>query len=289
MNIETFEMYRRPDFVLVPELESLGQFITAESRLGGARQDGSIGMELGYLEKGSVEWWDGGHLQEAAPHSVLIDQPGDWQGGASAIVHPCHRYWLRFRFPNEGALPGLTEETTLALAQAFRAIKVHHFPGSPALRDLFVGLLEQQRDPARFSEEYSRALFHQILILMLRDYERNQQKQVSSTTRRAVAYLSANVEREVHVDEVSKLVQLSTGYFHELFHKETGMPPARYHQRLRITAAKHMLIEHDLTITDVAMNLGFSSSQYFSTIFKKVVGLTPQRYRSLRSKVSNPR
>ncbi len=225
-------------------------------------------------------------MQEAGPSSVLIDQPGDWHGGASAIVHPCHRYWLRFRFPKDGALPGFTEDATLSLANAFRAIKVHHFPGSPALRDLFRGLLEQQREPARFSEEYSRALFHQILILVLRDYERDQQKQISDTTRRALAHLAANVDREVHVEDVSRLVKLSTGYFHELFQRETGMTPARYHQRLRITAAKRMLLEHDRTITDVAMDLGFSSSQYFSTIFKKVVGLTPQRYRRLRTSVS---
>ena len=283
MNTETFEMYRRPDFVLVPELESLGQFITAESRLGGARQDGSVGMEIGYLEEGSVEWWDGKHLQEAGPSSVLIDQPGDWQGGASAIVHPCRRYWLRFRFPKDSALPGLSLEATEALAEAFAKIRAHHFPGNPALRDLFRGLLEQQRDPTIFAEEYSRALFHQIMILVLRDYEMNQHKRISDTTRRAQDYLAANIDRDIHVEDVSALVHLSTGYFHELFQRETGTTPARYHQRLRITAAKRRLIEQHVSITDVAMELGFSSSQYFSTTFKKVVGLTPQSYRNLRS------
>lgn len=283
MNTETFEMYRRPDFVLVPELESLGQFITAESRLGGARQDGSIGMEIGYLEKGSVEWWDGKQLQEAGPSSILIDQPGDWQGGANAIVHPCRRYWLRFRFPDDRPLPGLSLETTLAMAETFATIKVHHYPGNPILRDLFHGLLEQQRDPGAYSEDYSRALFHQILILALRDYEVNQAKRVSDTTRRAQDYLARNLDHDIRVEDVSSLVGLSTGYFHELFQRETGITPARYHQRLRISAAKRMLIEQKLSITDVAMALGFSSSQYFSTTFKKVVGLTPQSYRSLRS------
>lgn len=276
-------MYRRPDFVLVPELESLGQFITAESRLGGARQDGSVGMEIGYLEEGSVEWWDGKHLQEAGPSSVLIDQPGDWQGGASAIVHPCRRYWLRFRFPMDAALPGLSLEATKAMSEAFVRIRVHHFPGNPALRDLFTGLLEQQRDPSAFAEEYSRALFHQILILVLRDYEMNQHKRISATTLRAQEYLAANIDQDIRVEDVSALVRLSTGYFHELFQRETGTTPARYHQRLRISAAKRRLIEHGASITDVAMELGFSSSQYFSTTFKKVVGLTPQSYRNLRS------
>jgi AraC family L-rhamnose operon regulatory protein RhaS len=283
LNTETFEMYRRPDFVLLSEIESLGQFITAESRLGGTRQDRSVGMEIGYLEDGSVEWWDGKNLQEAGPSSILIDKSGDWQGGASAIVHPCSRYWLRFCFPENAALPGLSFASTQAMADAFAEIKVHHFPGNPELRGLFMGLLEHQRNPTSFSEEYSRALFHQILILVLRDYEMNQGHRVSITTQRAQEYLAASIDRDIHVEDVSALVHLSTGYFHELFQRETGTTPARYHQRLRISAAKRRLIEERNSITDIAMELGFSSSQYFSTTFKKVVGLTPQSYRHLRS------
>ena len=282
MNTETFEMYRRPEFIVLPELVSLGLFVTAESRLGGVRRDGTGGLEIGFLEHGSVEWWDGKQLQEAVPGSILIDHPGDWQGGVNAIVHPCTRYWLRFNFPQDKGLPGLAASTTLLISHAYESMQRRHFPGSPALRDMFRELLKQQREPEAFSEEFSRALFHQILIAVLRDYEKVQQKQVSPVMAKAQSFLAANLASDIHVEEVSRHVQLSTGYFHDIFLRETGFTPARYHLRLRVAAAKQALIETDRSITDIALELGFSSSQYFATTFKKIVGLTPISYRQLR-------
>lgn len=283
MNTETFEMYRRPDFLVLPELVSLGLFVTSESRLGGARQDGTGGHEIGFLEHGSVEWWDGQELDEAGPGSVLIDHPGDWQGGASAIVHPCTRYWLRFDFPERAGLPGLSASTTLSIKKSYETMARRHFPGSPVVRDLFQQLLIQQRDPDAFSEDFGRALFHQILISVLRDYERNRQRNVSSVIHKALDYFAANIGSDIRMGEVSALVELSTGYFHDVFLRETGFTPARYHLRLRIAAAKQSLIVTDRSITDIAIDLGFSSSQYFATTFRKIVGLTPIQYRQLRA------
>ncbi|WP_375451830.1 helix-turn-helix domain-containing protein [uncultured Devosia sp.] len=282
MNIETFEMYRRPNFIVLPELVSLGMFVTAESRLGGVRQDGTGGLEIGYLEHGSVEWWDGSHLDEAGPGSVLIDHPGDWQGGASAIVHPCTRYWMRFDFPEAGSLPGLPGATKLSLQTAYGAMNRRHFPGSPALRDMFNKLLIEQRQPDALSQDFSRALFHQILIAVLRDYQRMQLRQVSAVSAKAQAFLRHNLASDIHVETLSRHVGLSTGYFHDVFLRETGFTPARYHLWLRVAAAKRALIETGGSITDIALDLGFSSSQYFATTFKKVVGLTPLEYRQLR-------
>jgi AraC-like DNA-binding protein len=258
-------------------------FVTSESRLGGVRQDGTGGLEIGFIEHGSVEWWDGEVLDEAGPGSVLIDHPGDWQGGASAIVHPCTRYWLRFNFPERSNLPGLSLSTTLSMKQSYDGMVRRHFPGSPGVRDLMRQLLQEQRDPDDFSEDFGRALFHQILISVLRDYERNRTRHVSSTIGKALEYFSANLGSDIHMGEVSALVGLSTGYFHDIFLRETGFTPARYHLRLRIAAAKEALIVTDRSITHIAVDLGFSSSQYFATTFRKVVGLTPVQYRQLRA------
>jgi transcriptional regulator GlxA family with amidase domain len=213
----------------------------------------------------------------------LIDHPGDWQGGATAIVHPCTRYWLRFDFPGSNPLTGLTRSTTLSLKQAYAEMKRRHFPGSEAIHTLFRNLLVQQREQDAYAEDFARTLFHQILIEVVRQYERNQQKQVSPAIGKALDFLSTNLSTDIHVADISAAVGLSTGHFHDVFLRETGFTPARYHQRLRIAAAKQLLIVNDHSITDVAIELGYSSSQYFATTFRKLVGLTPQQYRRLRA------
>jgi AraC family L-rhamnose operon regulatory protein RhaS len=276
-------MYRRPDFLVLPELVSLGLYVTQESQIGGPRHQSPDGLEIGYLESGSVEWWDGKRLDEASPGSVLIDYPGDWQGGSGAIVHPCTRFWIRFDFPKRGALPGMCQETTDEIAGIFADMRRRHFPGSPRLKELFSLLLAEQREPNELSVEFSRALFHQLLMTVVRDHQAEQQKQFSEPVRTALSIFEAHITGDVSVEGVAESVGLSTGYFHEIFHRETGYTPSQYHMRRRIDAAKRQLITGLTSVTDIALELGFSSSQYFSTAFRKVVGLTPVQYRHLRA------
>jgi AraC-like DNA-binding protein len=55
-----------------------------------------------------------------------------------------------------------------------------------------------------------------------------------------------------------------------------GIPPAEYALRLRIAEARRRLVESGATVTQVATDLGFSSSQYFATSFKRLMNMTPR-------------
>jgi AraC-like DNA-binding protein len=280
-------MHRQPD-VLLPELQSLGWCHTLTPLFGGPRTDGRIAFEVGYLASGSIEWLTPSGLEEAGPGSVLIDKPGDWQGGVNAIVHPCERYWIRFNFPPVSALPGLNEATVARLASAFAGITTRHFPASPELRLHFDRLLAEQRTPGQFAEEIGRACFHQILYCAVLDYERRRAVRYSEPVRRSIDLMSRRLDRDFPVDEVARAVGLSVGFFHDLFLRDVGLTPARFHSRARIALGKRQLIYSDASITEIAMGLGYSSSQYFATAFKRIVGLTPVGYRRLREEHLGP-
>lgn len=282
MNSELFEIFRPPQRLVLPELISLGWCRTDYPRLGGQRPDGQDAFEIGFLERGSIEWWTEAGLIEAGPGSVIIDRPGDWQGGVDAIVHPCQRYWVRFNFPPLGALPGLAGDTAARLAGWFGSHHRRHFPASPQHKTYFEQLLAFQRAPGTFAEEASRAIFHLILFLAVHDGERDEQIAYAPQVRAALAYFDARITEDCHVEEVARHVGLSVGYLHELFTREVGVTPSQYHLRQRIAAAKRELIRSDASVACLAANAGFSSSQYFATVFKKVVGLTPTEYRTLR-------
>ena len=82
---------------------------------------------------------------------------------------------------------------------------------------------------------------------------------------------------------VGKLVT-HTGYgrsrFFELFRANTGMTPNDYLRRLRLEAARELLANTSRPVTDIAFNVGFNSSQYFSTVFLQYTGVTPTGFRS---------
>lgn len=281
MNKSILEIYRRPHRLVLPELVSLGRYETTESHLGGARPDGYDGLEIGYLESGSVEWWDGEEIEEARPGSVLVDQPGDWQGGKSAIVHPCVRYWLRFEFPY-ASLPGMAPDISADISRGLSSISRHHFPASSRFSQLFGDLLNQQRQPDAFAEQYSRSLFQQILVLVVREHNLVLAEKPSERMAQVTEYMRTNLHLPLVIPDVARRFGLSAGHLHERFKREVGTSPSRFIQEARIREAKRRLINTNDAVTTIALDLGFSSSQWFSTSFRSLVGLTPKAYKSLR-------
>lgn len=72
---------------------------------------------------------------------------------------------------------------------------------------------------------------------------------------------------------------LSTNYFGDLVKKELGKSAKVYLQDKLIDLAKEELRGTDMTITEIADNLGFKYSTHFTRLFKSCVGMTPQEFR----------
>lgn len=91
----------------------------------------------------------------------------------------------------------------------------------------------------------------------------------------AQAYLRQRFGEPVRMPALARHLGLSRARMFELFKKATGLTPNDYLQRCRVERAKELLATTDGSITDVALETGFSSSQYFSNVFRKYTGTTP--------------
>lgn len=72
---------------------------------------------------------------------------------------------------------------------------------------------------------------------------------------------------------------LSTGYFGDLISKETGTTAQRYIQDAVIERSKHMLLECNRSVSEIAYELGFEYPQHFTRLFKSRTGMTPNEFR----------
>ncbi|MFN2243397.1 MAG: helix-turn-helix transcriptional regulator, partial [Anaerolineae bacterium] len=63
------------------------------------------------------------------------------------------------------------------------------------------------------------------------------------------------------------------------FRKELGVTPIAYLNRYRVHQAKQLLSDTSKSITEIALEVGFSDSGYFSRVFRREVGLSPEAYR----------
>jgi AraC family transcriptional regulator, L-rhamnose operon regulatory protein RhaS len=271
---------------LLPELASLGWRTFTQGTPGGPRPSAMQTYEICFVDKGSVEWWIEDKLYEAGPKSLFINRPGEWHGGESGLVQPCEMYWLQFYLPPKGNLPGLAKETRLELKTAFETMHHRSFAASTHVKIFFDQLIDEHRQPQSFSLELARAAFHQLLITTVRDHAKQDAFQYSEGIAKALRWINMNLEQEIYSESVAKIAGMSVAHFYKLFLQEVGLTPADYHMRQRIFLAKQKLRGSDASITNIALGLGLSSSQYFATVFKKVVGVTPKEYREIRRRVS---
>jgi AraC-like DNA-binding protein len=93
----------------------------------------------------------------------------------------------------------------------------------------------------------------------------------------ARAHLLDNITRNVTLDELAALVNLSPYHFLRRFRAAYGMPPHTYRLQQRIHLAKRMLASGD-PIAQVASDTGFTDQSHFTKRFKAFVGTTPHQY-----------
>lgn len=93
--------------------------------------------------------------------------------------------------------------------------------------------------------------------------------------------IEKNIDKDISVANLAEKIGISVHYMMHTFKKATGITILEYMRVKKLSKAKKMLIESDMTISFIAQECGFSSSAYFSEIFKKNEYVTPTEYRNL--------
>ena len=94
----------------------------------------------------------------------------------------------------------------------------------------------------------------------------------------AMAYIHEHYQEPIARHDIATHLCINEQYLSRCFSKEVGIGPMTYLSRYRIQQAKHLLSCCDYSITQVALDVGFSSQSYFSRLFQQEVGLTPSAY-----------
>ena len=94
-----------------------------------------------------------------------------------------------------------------------------------------------------------------------------------------INYINDNLNQNLSLIQLAKLVNISPNHFVRLFKQSIGLTPYQYVLDCRIKKAKQLLKNQKLTITEISHQLGFYDQSRFTNTFRKRVGITPKRYR----------
>ena len=96
----------------------------------------------------------------------------------------------------------------------------------------------------------------------------------------ALTYMHAHLTENPSLESIAEHCGLSPSRFVEAFKEQMGITPHAYMTNLKIDSARILLKNPENSITDVAMQLNFSSGNHFSAVFKRYTGRTPSQYRT---------
>ncbi|HCE16874.1 MAG TPA: ATPase [Anaerolinea thermolimosa] len=95
---------------------------------------------------------------------------------------------------------------------------------------------------------------------------------------KAMAYIHSHYKEDISRSDIAAHVGVSERHLARCFQNEIGLSPITYLNRFRVKVAKGLLDQGKLSITEVAMEAGFSSGGYFTRVFREEVGISPRAY-----------
>ena len=84
--------------------------------------------------------------------------------------------------------------------------------------------------------------------------------------------------QDLNILYVADHFKLSPAYLSRIFKKELGIGPAEYLQKIRLEAAKKLLLETDMTVKEISEAVGYQYVLTMNRAFKKSLGITPSQY-----------
>jgi AraC-like DNA-binding protein len=116
-------------------------------------------------------------------------------------------------------------------------------------------------------------------LLYLELIKDSRQKPEHAQIKRVKEYVETHYDEEITVDKAASIACLSASHFRRVFKQECGESFSQYLTAQRIAQAKLLLNDSQRPITEIAFELGFKDSNYFSTVFRKSEGTSPRDYR----------
>lgn len=143
-------------------------------------------------------------------------------------------------------------------------------------------LTEQIRESANLEE--IKKILTEYIFQSIDSIEQLRTNKSRKLINKAISYIQTNYSHDISLESIASEIGLSACYLSTLFKNIEKTSIKEYIIDTRIEASKKYLQDVDMKIYEVAANVGYTDSRYFSQLFRKKTGYTPGQYRDFLSK-----
>lgn len=288
MNQFVLQQGNSKELRLFPHILELGAKKNISIQLGSFPLSITPSLRIYSVMEGKFEWTIHRQHYVLYPGDVALILPGQEFGSENEILEIGSFSWINIGLQKSkggeiiaGKWSSLSENESLAIG------KILQLNTSPVLLKFNdAGRILKSIQTELFSQEIGyyacvNHLLDELFVQITRHLTRqsNPGRDFPKTFMNLEQTLRQNLSHQWTVEEMAALVGLGTTLFNEKVKNYSGFSPINYLINIRISEAIKLLKRPEISLTDIALDTGFYSSQHFSTTFKKLTGYTPSEFR----------
>jgi AraC family transcriptional regulator len=225
--------------------------------------------------------WGDGRLvvqRRTYPREIVVVPPG---------TYPASRTRGSMDFAIVEISPKIMAEAARELVPMGHVELVHHWGGyNPPVEQLILAFKAELEAGCPGGNLYVESLATALAISLLKHYAVSRPLIRAyrgglppHRLKRVTEFIQGNLDKSLSLAELAELTGMSKAYFTIAFKRSTGLTPHQYVLECRINQAHQLLDHSDLSLSDIAARLGFSSQSHFTAVFRRRTGVTPRAFR----------
>ncbi len=240
-----------------------------------------------YLKKGTLILKCGEQKLIVEKNSIAVVNPNEIHSGEnpeSALEYYLMKIDLLLLLGNQ---PDLQQTMYTELLLKNHVVFENKISNDYSLLENMKNIINEFHQKDEGYELVIKGLSFLVLTTLLRKYTKTVQNQLEldlqyrrlKQIKPAITYMENNMCEKITLKQLAEVTSLSTSHFTRIFKTVSRLSPMDYLNQMRVQKAAHLLLKTDKTIMEIAMDIGFNDSNYFSRFFKKCRNVTPSEFR----------
>ena len=240
-------------------------------------------LEICFLETGSQYYQVGEDNYFLKGGDILITPPNIIHGTSSYPEEKGSLFWMLINIPKTSfKLLNLTPKESDLIVKRLLNLEKKHFKGSSEMKKILSAIFSSynKKNDGLNKIIITNLILH-FLLKVIYHGEKKQHRDVSIDIEFCCKYIERNIFQSIYISDLAKKINLSESRFKHKFKEEIGIPPNEYILKQKIKKAKELIQKTDISFTNLAYDLGFSTASYFSVVFKKYQGISPSEFKTI--------